>query len=159
MTEEQTTTIRLVYLGVFRGTKIKRVHCWYPIDADTPLEKNLPLPPQAYRSITVMTFAKLGRKSGKPGSVWEHKQVGNQITNTRSGTYIGFWPHADQVTTWQLRHRALENAIREEGKKTAEMRQNAVFEALSPIRSLYKQSSPQIRTQMLAYIIEYITRR
>lgn len=155
MTEE-TKTIRLVYLGIARGKKTKRVHVWYPIDRAMEIKDHPPLPKHAWNNKACLCFSKVGRRAGSPGAVWEFEQTGDAIS--MSGTYIGFWPRSDQTREWQLHHHVLDNEIRRDGKAAKEMRQNVVFEALEPVRALYHSSSHALRVQMLAYIIEYIMR-
>jgi hypothetical protein len=69
------------------------------------------------------------------------------------------WPHSDQVRQWQLRHHTTKAQIAADRKEKKEASRQLWQEALNPVRAEYRRASPARRRQIIAYILEYITRR
>lgn len=147
---------RLMYIGVRRGTRQKRLYVWYMLtDAEANNGKRIELDESR-----LMCFPK-NLKRAEPGAIFEFlveiKAEGKSV-DTGSGKYLEMWKHSAQVHEWQIESDSTEATMASESQAIKDMKDKSVWKALDPIREMYEQAGNKCRAQILALVIEHITR-
>lgn len=106
---------------------------------------------------------------GKPGSIWlidvTKRPDGEGLTavavdrRLTSERYVGQWPNSDEVAEWQAQSLAAEHAASKAKAVYKEIGDDQLWELLLPIRQAYHNLGLAGKRQLLALVVEYVTRR
>lgn len=147
--------VLLVYLGVKEMDDSKLYHRYRAVtrkqEGDDTIWENADMEEMLY-----------GKRLfyGMPGSVfsieWTPGKEGHSVKlGTDKGE--GVWPDEDERVKWAAQSRAIQNAFESAKALDKLLTNNVALERLEPFRAAYKRSSANVKRQMLAEILRFIT--
>lgn len=158
---------RWVYMGMRAvGKDHKLYHIWWSIPGSVRISWNKqesslePIPEELFGD-NAHWFTKNLNVGATVGNVYEFdvEYDGKKVyIGGENRQYLGNWPINNQWMEWVSLTNAAKETRTAHNRKYRVMHTNPVYDALEPIRDAFKKASPPMRRQILAYVIERITR-
>lgn len=160
--EDKRERALFLYLGVYMGTKDKKLSGWLQVTIDDINNKNAPDSPSDEGDDRFRIFSYKVRNDmwASVGEIYEIPvEDGGTSIYSRDGKHWGTWKDKQQIVFWSARSEALENALNAKGKMKSIGRSKPLKEYLEPINRAYKQANGLQKAQLLAQVVKYVTGR
>lgn len=150
--------ITLVYTGVSYDAKGSKFYDYYDVDVVEKDGDTIYTIKSDGNDLKARSYsASIGDCT--PGGVFSIETDPAADGRVFKGTakFLALWPDEAKRAQWITQSRANEAAHREAKRMKELMQDNAAVDRLEPIKQAYKRSGTEVRRQILAEVIRYIT--